>query len=430
MALAVIAGCAQPAGPSATPEELRPVTLLLGFRPDVQFAPFYLAQREGFYADAGLDVTIEHRQAPDIQRLVAAGDAEFGVADATDVMIARTSDIPIRYVSTLYESFPVALIGVADGAPSEPSDLAGRRIGTPGRFGSSWHALMALLDAGDLTVDDIEIREYPEFNQVAGLLNGDVDLITGFRNNEPVQLAARGEEVSLLTVDEVAPLPGPGVIVGETLLAADSDLVRAFAEATAQAQEAVIDDPDRGFEAARASVSTIDEDPDTARSVLDATVELWAGERLLEAGFGEGDVERILELVPLATHNQRGRGTLYVGTDLGVNAEQLVTVVESSMSAPVYELLKRPDELFVVEHAHLQPRFVEDSVRLALNGVLNAYPALPDDAFLFSRQVNLETIHRHDVLAERYGTVGELRAELERGESLTRHTDLRRWITS
>jgi GTP cyclohydrolase IV len=100
------------------------------------------------------------------------------------------------------------------------------------------------------------------------------------------------------------------------------------------------------------------------------------------------------------------------------------------MSAPVYELLKRPDELFVVEHAHLQPRFVEDSVRLALNGVLHTYPALPDDAFLFSRQVNLETIHRHDVLAERYGTVGELRAELERGESLTRHTELREWITS
>src|SRR5919201_1486535 len=84
-----------------------------------------------------------------------------------------------------------------------------------------------------------------------------------------------------------------------------------------------------------------------------------ASERLLEAGFDADDVERILELVPLATHNQRGRGTLYVGTDAHVNAEQLVSIVESSMSSPIYELLKRPDELFVVEHAHLQPRFVE-----------------------------------------------------------------------
>ena len=83
-----------------------------------------------------------------------------------------------------------------------------------------------------------------------------------------------------------------------------------------------------------------------------------------------------------------------------MNAEQLGEIVESSMSAPVFELLKRPDELFVVEHAHLQPRFVEDSVRLALQGVLDAYPALADGDFLFSRQVNLETIHTHDVVAE------------------------------
>ncbi len=153
-----------------------------------------------------------------------------------------------------------------------------------------------------------------------------------------------------------------------------------------------------------------------------------AGERLAEAGFEEEDVDRILELVPLATHNQRGRGTLYVGTDGRVNAEQLVAIVEGSMSAPVYELLKRPDELFVVEHAHLQPRFVEDSVRLALKGVLDAYPALDDRDFLFSRQVNLETIHTHDVLAERFGTVGELRRELERGGPLERHTELREWL--
>ena len=134
-----------------------------------------------------------------------------------------------------------------------------------------------------------------------------------------------------------------------------------------------------------------------------------ASERLLEAGFDDEDVDRILDLVPLATHNQRGRGTLYVGTDRPVNAEDLVEIVERSMSSPIYELLKRPDELFVVEHAHLQPRFVEDSVRVALKEALETYGELAEDDFLWSRQVNLETIHAHDVLAERYGTVGELR---------------------
>ena len=153
-----------------------------------------------------------------------------------------------------------------------------------------------------------------------------------------------------------------------------------------------------------------------------------ATERLLEAGFDEPDVERILELVPIATHNQRGRGTLYVGSDHPVNAEQLATIVEGSMSSPIYELLKRPDELFVVEHAHLQPRFVEDSVRLALKGVLDAYRQLDDADFVYSRQVNLETIHTHDVLAERFGTVGELRGELHQGAALRHHTELREWL--
>src|SRR5436305_2918045 len=152
-----------------------------------------------------------------------------------------------------------------------------------------------------------------------------------------------------------------------------------------------------------------------------------AADRLLEAGFDDGDVERILELGPLATHNQRGKGTLLIGTESQVNAEHLVDIVERSMSSPVYELMKRPDELFVVEHAHLQPRFVEDSVRHALKSVLDLYPTLADDDFVHSRQLNLETIHRHDVLAERSGTVGELREELA-GAVASRHTELREWI--
>jgi NitT/TauT family transport system substrate-binding protein len=273
---------------SAGPAE-RAVTLLLGYRPDVQFAPFYVAQQEGYFADAGLDVTIEHRQAPDVQRLVASGEAEFGVADATDVMIARTSGLTIRYISTLYQAFPVALIGEEGAVPAEPSDLEGMTIGTPGRFGSSWHALLAMLAAGGLGEDDITIREYPQFNQVDGLVNGDVQLVTGFRNNDTLRVEDRGLEAGMLTIDEIAPLPGPGVIAGDALIDDEPDLVRAFARAVAAAQAAVIEDPDLGFAAAEAAVPTIAEDPDLARAVLDATVELWAG-----SGFDEGRIPEAL----------------------------------------------------------------------------------------------------------------------------------------
>jgi NitT/TauT family transport system substrate-binding protein len=192
-------------------------------------------------------------------------------------------------VSTLYQSFPVALIGPAGSVPANPADLDGLRVGTPGRFGSSWHALLALLESGGLTAEDISLREYPQFNQVDGLANGDVDLVTGFRNNEPLRLEARGMAVDLLTVDDTVPLPGPGIITGDELLADDPDFVRAFVEATAAAQRAVIENPDLGFAAAEAEVPEIGEDPDVARAVLEATIALWAGD-----GFEEGRIDRRL----------------------------------------------------------------------------------------------------------------------------------------
>ena len=287
--IALLLGACVLGTPSPTPAELRQVTLLLGYRPDVQFAPFYVAQQEGHYAEAGLQVTIEHRQAPDVLRLVADGQAEFGVADATDVMIARTEGIPVRYVSTLYRSFPVAIIGPAGVVPDDAAGLAGLSIGTPGRFGSSWHAILALLEAGGLTEADVEIREYPQFNQVDGLANGDVELITGFRNNDALRAEERLGGVGMLTVDEVAPLPGPGVIAGDELLSGDPDLVRAFVEATAAAQAAVIENPELGFAAAQASVPTISEEPEVARAILDATAELWAGD-----GFEGGAIDEVL----------------------------------------------------------------------------------------------------------------------------------------
>ncbi len=287
-----------PAG-SAAPT---PVRLLLGFRPDVQFAPFYLALQEGIYRDAGLDVTVEFKQSPDVIRLVGDGQAQFGVADATDAMISRTSGIPIKYVSTLYQQFPVALIGRAGTVPADPSGLKGKKIGTPGKFGSSWAAVLALLKAGGLTQADVTIREYPQFNQVDGLANGDVDLITGFRNNEPLRLTDQGIQVEQMTIDAISPLPGPGIIAGDALLDSDPELVQRFVAATAEAQAAVIADPQRGLDAAAAAVPAVKEDPATSLTVLKATAELWKG----DAGFERGRIDLDLWRSAYATMKDLG----------------------------------------------------------------------------------------------------------------------------
>ena len=157
-----------------------------------------------------------------------------------------------------------------------------------------------------------------------------------------------------------------------------------------------------------------------------------ARERLAERGFDAEQVELAIEAVPIATHNQRGLGTLYLGCPEGgeawVDAPELLRIVESSMSSEIYELMKRPDELAVVAKAHSQPRFVEDCVREMVRQVVEGYPEMPAEAFVMARQENLETIHRHNVVAERYGLLGDLRGELASGDHQRRHLTMREWL--
>src|SRR5918998_3085905 len=153
----------------------------------------------------------------------------------------------------------------------------------------------------------------------------------------------------------------------------------------------------------------------TACPCAQTLVQAGSRERLLAEGFEEADIERIFEAVPVATHNQRGLGTLYVGcpegSDVDIDARRLLAIVEDSMSSEIYELMKRSDEGAVVEKAHRRPRFVEDCVREMIRGVVQELPELRDDVFVSARQENLETIHQHNVVADRNGLLGELRRE-------------------
>ena len=170
----------------------------------------------------------------------------------------------------------------------------------------------------------------------------------------------------------------------------------------------------------------------TACPCAQGLVEARSRERLLADGFSEGEIERIFEAVPVATHNQRGLGTLHIGCpegcDTDIDAEALLAVVEDSMSSEIYELMKRSDEGAVVEKAHRRPRFVEDCVREMVRGVVDRFPTLTERHFISARQDNLETIHQHNVTAERFGLLGEIRRELQTGEHSDRHVSMREWL--
>jgi GTP cyclohydrolase-4 len=170
----------------------------------------------------------------------------------------------------------------------------------------------------------------------------------------------------------------------------------------------------------------------TACPCAQKLVEGRSRERLEADGFSDDEIARIFEAVPVATHNQRGLGTLSIGcpedcrTD--IDAEQLLAVVEGSMSSEIYELMKRSDEGAVVEKAHRRPRFVEDCVREMIRGVVDHFGELSDRHFVSARQENLETIHQHNVTAERFGLLGEIRSELATGEHSAHHVSAREWL--
>src|SRR4051795_1712727 len=170
----------------------------------------------------------------------------------------------------------------------------------------------------------------------------------------------------------------------------------------------------------------------TACPCAQKLVEGRSRERLVADGFSDEEIERIFEAVPVATHNQRGLGTLSIGcpedcaTD--IDATRLLAIVENSMSSEIYELMKRSDEGAVVEKAHRRPRFVEDCVREMIKAVAEDLPELDPRAFVSARQENLETIHQHNVVAERFGLLSELHHELDSGEHAERHTSMREWL--
>jgi GTP cyclohydrolase I/GTP cyclohydrolase-4 len=157
-----------------------------------------------------------------------------------------------------------------------------------------------------------------------------------------------------------------------------------------------------------------------------------AGERLASDGFSAQEIQHVFEHVPVATHNQRGLGTLHIGCleecDVQFDAATLLSIVEHSMSSEIYELMKRADEVEVVEKAHRRPRFVEDCVRGTISGVVDAFPELDGSSFVLARQENLETIHQHNVVAERHGRLSELRDEIVTGSLAPHHTTLEEWL--
>lgn len=272
-------GGSGPAGlsPSA-PQASGPTTLVvgLGYIPSVQFAPFYLAEQRGYYRDAGLTVTFQNKIDPDLVTLVGQGSVDIGIADGTSVIPAVSQGVPIRYVATIYGTFPNVVYAKTSSGIRTAADLRGKKLGTPGKYGSGWIMLEALLASANLTPADLDIQLYPDFGQATALAQGAVDAATGFANNEPVVLERAGTPVTVLHADGSVPLPGNGLIAGTRTIAEKHAALAAFVAATLRAMTEIRSDPQAGLDASVAAVPDLGQDRATQLAILEATVKLWS----------------------------------------------------------------------------------------------------------------------------------------------------------
>ena len=234
--------------PSGAPSSRSPAAALtklvvgLGYIPSVQFAPFYLAEQKGYYEDAGLDVEFQSKFDDNLIPLVGQGAIDVGIGDGTSVIPAVSQGIPVRYIATIYGKFPNVVFAKASSGIKTAADLKGKKIGTPGRYGSGWVMLQALLASAGLKPTDVQIVEYPDYTQRAAVEQGAVDAATGFANNEPVQLELGGEPAAVvLRIDAITPLPGPGLIAGTKTLETKHDAV-----AGVRRRDAAGDERDQG----------------------------------------------------------------------------------------------------------------------------------------------------------------------------------------
>lgn len=300
--LALVAtGCTSSATPSATPTpsasaSVAPVKLSvgLGYIPGVQFAPFYLAEQSGAYAAAGLDVSLQNQIDPDLISLVGSGGLDLALADGTSMIPAVSQGIPVRYLATIYGVLPNVVIARTDAGIMGPSDLAGKRVGTPGQYGSGYLTLLGILDEASLGIGDISLDLYPDYGQTQALISGAADATTGYANNDLVQVQAAGVEVEVFYASAAAPFAGPGLISAPDTIAKKRDAIRAFIAATLEAMRQIAANPELGVDAAAQVVPEVAATPEAranALAVMKATVGVWAGPLQESAGYGAISVE-------------------------------------------------------------------------------------------------------------------------------------------
>jgi NitT/TauT family transport system substrate-binding protein len=267
-----------PSAAAATP--LVPVRLPLGYIPNVQFAPLYVALEKGYFSQVGIDITFDYSLETDAVALVGANQLQFAIVSGDQVLLARAQGLPVVYVMAWYQDYPVSVVSKVGQGIHKPADLKGKRIGLPGLYGASYIGLRALLNAAGLKESDVTLDSIG-YNQVAALISDQDQSVVVYTNNEPIQLRSSQYQINEIRVKDYAHLVSNGMITNEVTITQNPDLVRRMNEAILKGIADTIANPDNAFKICLKYVEGLSQtDQSVQKQVLLTSIEFWKADQL------------------------------------------------------------------------------------------------------------------------------------------------------
>jgi NitT/TauT family transport system substrate-binding protein len=259
----------------------------MGYIPNVQYAPFFVADEKGYFAQEGIKVNYNWGFEFDGIKLVGGNQSDFAIVTGDQILQARAQNIPIVYIGNWYNAFPISVVSLAAKDIKTPQDLIGKKVGLPGLFGASYTAWRALLYAANIRESDVTVENIG-FTQAQALDQGTVDAAVVYANNEPVQLKLAGKELNAINTWELAKLVGTGVATNEATLKNRPELAKGFVRALLRGVQETINDPAEALEITLKRVPEASgEAAATSRAILDASIPLWINSRLGETRLAD-----------------------------------------------------------------------------------------------------------------------------------------------